>query len=84
MLLLRRKGSSARGAIEFHGGMRSDSGAPRHVRTIAAPVFLADDAVAALAVSLPAAEHSTNDADALARAPPTPPFLSVPLLTLDL
>jgi hypothetical protein len=29
-------------------------------------VFLADDAVAALAVSLPAAEHSANDADALA------------------
>jgi DNA-binding IclR family transcriptional regulator len=42
------------------------SGAPRHVRTIATPVFLADDAVAALAVSLPAAEHSAHDADALA------------------
>ena len=46
--------------------MRSDSGAPRHVRTIAAPVFLADDAVAAPAVSLPAAERSANHADALA------------------
>jgi hypothetical protein len=46
--------------------MRSDSGAPRHVRTIAAPVFLADDAAAARAVSLPAAEHSTNDANAVA------------------
>jgi DNA-binding IclR family transcriptional regulator len=33
---------------------------------IAAAVFLADDAVVALAVSTPAAEHSTNDVDALA------------------
>jgi DNA-binding IclR family transcriptional regulator len=36
------------------------------VHAIAAPVFLADDAVAALAVSMNAAEHFTNDADALA------------------
>jgi hypothetical protein len=42
--------------------MRGDSGAPRHVHTIAATVFLADDAIAALALSLTAAHHATADA----------------------
>jgi len=36
------------------------------VHAIAAPVFLDDDAVAALAVSMHAADHATADADALA------------------
>ena len=36
------------------------------VHTIAAAVLLADDAIAALAVSMPTADHATADADALA------------------
>lgn len=41
--------------------MQSDSGATRDVHAIAAPVFLGNDAVAAMAVSLTAAEHATTD-----------------------
>ena len=48
--------------------MQGDSGAPGDVHAIAAAVFLADDAVAGLAVLMPAADHATNDADALRRA----------------
>jgi DNA-binding IclR family transcriptional regulator len=42
-----------------------ESGASSDVRAIAAPDFQADDAVAALAVSLTAADQATTDADAL-------------------
>ena len=48
-------------------GYATDTGEHHEdVHAIAAAVFLADDAVAALTVSLTATEHSTNDADALA------------------
>jgi hypothetical protein len=39
--------------------MQGDSGAPWRVRTIAATVFSGDEAIAALAVSLTAATHSS-------------------------
>jgi hypothetical protein len=44
--------------------MQCDSGDPWHVHTIDAPVFLGGDAVAALAVSLTAAEKASTDARA--------------------
>jgi DNA-binding IclR family transcriptional regulator len=45
--------------------MQRERGASWDVRAIAAPVFQADDAVAAIAVSLTTADHATTDADSL-------------------
>ena len=50
--------------------MQCDSGDPWHVHTIDAPVFLGGDAVAALAVSLTAAENASTDRALAARASP--------------
>jgi hypothetical protein len=55
--------------------MQRERGALWDVRAIAVPVFQADDAVAAIAVSLTAADHATTDprryrTHARAHAPP--------------
>src|SRR3954464_8509654 len=56
--------------MQRDGGAPWD-GAPWEVHAIAVPVLQADDAVAALAVSLPAAEHATGASASLApRASP--------------
>ena len=49
--------------------MQCDSGDPWHVHMIDAPVFLGGDAVAALAVSLTAAEKASTDLARLPRPP---------------
>jgi hypothetical protein len=46
--------------------MQATAGAPWHVHTIAAPVFLADGTIRRAALSLTAAHHATADTTVLA------------------